>query len=65
MAPDEIQRSLGRIEGAIAGLHKDVKEGREYEQKTDARVSSLELWRALLTGGWIVGMAILVFILKR
>lgn len=34
-------------------------------EKLQGRLKSLELWRAMLTGGWLVSVAVLGYLLNR
>lgn len=65
MAPDEIQRALGRIEGTLKGIGEDVAELKVASTSTIKRIDSLELWRAFLAGAWFVSSAVLVYLFKE
>lgn len=64
MPPDEIQRSLGRIESTLKALAQDIQQGRETEKQMLERLAGLEKWRAYLTGAWVVIAAVMAFIIK-
>jgi hypothetical protein len=50
----EILRSLGRIEGRLAGI-----------EKLSERVARLETWLAWLKGGWAVLVAGYLYVCKK
>ncbi|UOF81216.1 hypothetical protein [Caudoviricetes sp.] len=64
MAPDEIQRSLGRIEGTLEGMASDMTSIKEAALADRKRIGSLELWRSFLAGAWFVTSALLVYLFK-
>lgn len=45
-----IQRSLGRIEGHLEGIKGDIGELKVGQSDTTERLSSLENWKAGVTG---------------
>ena len=46
----QIQRSLGRIEGHLEGIKEDIGELKKSQTETTTRLSSLENWKAGVTG---------------
>ena len=55
----ELQRSVGRIEGAITALVSRVDAVLHAQAKLNTRVTSLETWRNYILGGG----AVLTFLL--
>ncbi len=59
----QIQRSLGRIEGHLEGIVGDVKELKQSQIETTVRLSSLENWKAGVTGlAGVVAAVVSLFI---
>ena len=47
---DNMERSIGRIEGKLDGIEVQIKQINSLNE----RVSALEHWQAWLKGGWAV-----------
>jgi hypothetical protein len=61
---NEVMRALGRIEGKLEGVQKQLTETHTVAMGLSERVSRIERWQAWLKGAWAIGAAGFLAILK-
>lgn len=67
MSTDDLQRTLGRLEGEVRGLRQSLEAVvTAHEARIGAhsdKIRALELWRAYLAGGGTVLVGVVAYLL--
>ncbi len=65
MTEEHLQRTLGSIEQGVREINRRLTEAEKRDVQTDNRLGSLERWRSLLSGAWLVLGALVAFVAKK